>query len=192
MRTELSLRRASSRIGPGRPSQGLRRLTKGADEGAAYAFGITETATHCDPLDRLRPAFDSLARCFETEALDRLCRRHPDFGGESAGEMAGAHRGAIGQPLDRKPFVEALARPGEPRREPAAGAVRLEQRRELRLPAGRRWWTTSCWATRLAAGSPRSSVTSASARSMPVVTPAEVQTAPSRMTIRSGSTRICE
>jgi hypothetical protein len=50
----------------------LRRLTEGTDERATHAFGVVESATHGNSLDRFRPAFDLLARCFEAVPLDRL------------------------------------------------------------------------------------------------------------------------
>ena len=56
-------------------------------------------------------------------------------------------------------------------------------------PPGRFRNTTNCRATAKAVARPRSSSTSAKARSIPAVTPADVQTAPSRMKIGSGSTR---
>ena len=54
---------------------------------------------------------------------------------------------------------------------------------------GRRRNMTSSWATWWAISRPRSSSTSASERSIPAVTPADVQTGPSRMKIGSQSTR---
>jgi len=50
--------------------------------------------------------------------------------------VARAHCRPVGEPLDWQPFAEPLARPGEQRRKPALRAIRLEQRRELRLAAG--------------------------------------------------------
>jgi hypothetical protein len=93
----------------------LRRLAEGANKSPAHALGVAETGTSRHKLDRFGATLDPFARGFEAQALDRLGRRHPGFGGKGAGEMTWAHRRAIGQSLDRKPFVEPLARPGEQR-----------------------------------------------------------------------------
>ena len=92
-----------------------------------------------------------------------------------------AARPAAARPAARAPS-RAAGRSGRPARRASSRAENCD------WPPGRRWYTTSCCAVRLATASPRSSAISASARSMPAVMPAEVQTLPSRTKMRSGST----
>jgi len=77
---------------------------------------------------RLAPAGSlqtfSSSRAATAMALDRLRRRHAGLSGEGASEMARAHPRADGQTVDRKPFVEPLARPGQYWRKSTAAEVR--------------------------------------------------------------------
>ena len=111
------------------------------------------------------------------QPLDGAGRRDAGLGGEGAGEIARAHRRLLGEALDAERLAQPLARPAEQRREPALGPLQLEQGRELRL-AARRGGDRPQAAGRSRRARPRRGLrrSCASARSMPAVMPAEVQT----------------
>ena len=137
-----------------------------------------------------RPASTARAGRLQPQALDGLGRGDAGLGGEGAGEVARAHGRLVGQPLDAR-----AARPAARAPSPAGAANRPSGRPS---PAGRRTATgrraggggpPAAGRSRRATASPRSSSIRASARSMPAVMPAEVQTSPSRTKMRSGSSR---
>ena len=114
----------------------------------------------------------------------------PGLAAEGAGEVAGAHRGALGERLDPQVGVEVVGDPGlELAQRPALGELGLEVGAELGLAAGALEEEDEpaggLDARSRGRGPPRPC---ASARSMPEVTPAEVQTSPSRTKIGFGST----
>src|SRR5262249_28469780 len=118
-------------------------------------------------------------------------RGPPRLVAEDPAEVARAHVDPPRQRLDGQVVRQV---PRSPRLQVAqrlpVRRLELQQGTELRLPAGRRTNMTRFRATAKATSRPRSSSTSARARSIPAVTPAEVYTPPSRTKIGSGSTSI--
>ena len=116
---------------------------------------------------------------FDAQLLDGA--RGRDAGGLSivTAEAAFAHAGAFGQHRQRNVVGEVLADPVMQRAEAVVRGLQRQCGAELRLAAGafQKHHEMTCDGQRDAR--PRSSSTSASARSMPAVTPAEVQTSPS-------------
>src|SRR6516164_6790538 len=132
-----SWRRARAGVAEfGSAAKRLGRLAEGAQEGATHPFGVAKAGMNSDRLDWLGTALDPFACGLQAQAFDRLGGGRAGFGHEGSGEMALAHRRVVRQPLDRKPLTQPLARPPQYRGKPTGGAIGLEQRRELRLPAG--------------------------------------------------------
>ena len=115
---------------------------------------------------------------------------HTDLVAEHAREVSRAHRDPAGQSLDAAgPHPDARRSTSATRG--SGRAPRLcnpSCALNCACPPGRCTNITSWRAARSATSRPRSSSTSASARSMPAVTPAEVHTLPSRTKIGSCST----
>ena len=97
--------------------------------------GSPKPASSGDAVDRLRAGLDARAGGLDAQPLDGAGGRDAGLGGEGAGEVARAHRGAAGQSLNVQRLVQPLARPGQQGAEPAARPVELEQGGELRLAA---------------------------------------------------------
>ena len=152
--------------------------------------GSPKPAALGDAVDRLAAGLDPRARRFDPQALDRLGGGDAGLGGEGAGEMARAHRGALRQSFDAQRLVQPLARPGRAgRRSGPSGRSSSSRAENCDWPPGPAVIDHQLLRGRRATSSPRSSAIRASARSMPAVMPAEVQTGPSRTKMRSGSSR---
>ena len=121
--------------GSGDASQGLRRLAKAANEGAAHAARINEAGTFGDPLERHVTGLDGAPGAVDTQSLDRFRRGGPGVREEGAGEVARAHGGALGEMLDRQWLGEMLAHPVDQVGEAARLPTDVEASRELRLSA---------------------------------------------------------
>ena len=142
--------------------------------------------------DRLAGVLEPAARGLEAHALDVARGRDAGLGAEGAGEVARAHVGARGHRLDGVIAGDVLEHGAlDLAQRLALGALRGERGAELGLVAGAAQEQHEVAGDVSAASRSRSSSTSASARSMPAVTPAEVQIGPSRTKIGSGSTRTC-
>ena len=177
----------------GRPSEAGAVVGRGgadpAGEGAAHGLGGAETAAGRDELDRIGGLLEELAGALHPQRLDVGRRGHPGLAPEEAGEVARAHRGAFGQGLDPQVGVEVVGDPGlELAQRPPLGELRREVGAELGLAAGALEEEDQPARDLQRDLAPRSSSTSARERSMPEVTPAEVQTSPSRTKIGLGST----
>ena len=115
------------------PPQCLWRLTEAAQEGATHATRVAEAHLLCDALERVVAGFYAGPRRLEPQTLDCLGGRCPSLGGESAGEVARAHRGALGQAFDCERFGEVGAYRIDQIDEAASTAAQLDERGELRL-----------------------------------------------------------
>ena len=84
-----------------------------------------------------RALLEQLAGALDPELLDVGGRRHADLAAEEAGEVARAHRGALGERLDAQVGVEVVGDPGLQLAQRAAlGELRREVGAELGLAAG--------------------------------------------------------
>jgi len=172
----------------GSAAKRLGRLAEGTYEGATHPLWVAKPGMQGDLLDWFGTALHPFARGLQAQAFDRLGWCCAGFGREDSGEMALAHRRVVRQPLDRKPLTQPLARPPQYRGKPTGGAIGLEQRRELRLPAGSPVVDHKLlchpfgdWLAEIIGDQRKCQVDAGR-------DPAEVQTWPSRVKMRSGST----
>src|SRR5690349_5605521 len=111
--------------------------TEAAHERAGQHIGALIAAGEGDGFDAGRAQFQHLPRLLQPRLLDETGGRHSGLAAEHPGEVAFAHRHAIGQGLDREiggevlqdPFLQILDRA-------MWGCVELQLGAELRLAAG--------------------------------------------------------
>src|SRR5580700_8732703 len=73
---------------------------QGADERAAHRLGGAVAAGAGGLLDAAGGVLEAAARGLEPRAVDVTAGRHPDLGGEGAGELARGQAGPVGEDVD--------------------------------------------------------------------------------------------
>src|SRR5580700_8234873 len=91
---------SGERLDAGVAPDRLRRLTEGAQEGAAHALAVGETRLGGDDVDRVPALLHHQPRGFDAKMLDRLGGRLAGLGAEGAAELPRAEMSGIRELLD--------------------------------------------------------------------------------------------
>jgi len=164
---------------------GGRRNPEAANEGPPHPLFVAEPARVGDLLDPGVAALERPARRFDAKIFDQLGRRPTVPEGEVAGERPRRHADRFREVVDAEIRAQVAQDPCGQLGEPRAGVPRIEARlcgecaAELRLAAGAVQEDHESLAIARLTRRPWSASTSASARSIPAVMPAEVQIGPS-------------
>jgi hypothetical protein len=106
------------------PARAARRSDCGGwPKARTEALRIAKAGGRRDVLDRLAGGLHALPRHLDPQPLHRLRRRGAGFRDERTRKVPRAHAGLLRHVLDRQRRVEMFARPGQQRREAAAGAL---------------------------------------------------------------------
>src|SRR4051794_13232749 len=98
-----------TRVSPDR----LRRLSEGAQEGAAHAVTIGETGLPGDDVDRMAALLHHQTGGLDAQVLDRLGRRLARLGAERTAELARTEMRRFGELADRQRRREIALRIGQ-------------------------------------------------------------------------------
>src|SRR4051794_9751137 len=108
-----------------------------AVEGASHRLDGAEAALARDRLELLGSRLEPDPRLTDAQRLHVRGRRHAELAAERAREVARAHAGLRGQPLDRQVLAEVVGKPRlQLAQRLAVGQLGPEVRAELRLAAG--------------------------------------------------------
>ena len=168
---------------------GLRRLSKGAQEASAHPLTVAKAGFLGDFLDWQPSLLEHISGRLKTKILDGAGRRLTGFRAKHPGKLPRAEPRRVCELLHRERLSKVVPGKGERVLDAVGFRVELEHRRVLRLSAGASMMNDHHLGGRAGDIPPKSRSTRPSAMSMPAVIPAEVQTGPSAMKMRSISTR---
>jgi hypothetical protein len=114
-------------------SQGLRRLSKRAEEAPSHSFTVTKPACVGDLLDREAPLLKHQPSGFQSKLFDCPGGRAPCFDSKDSTELARAQPSYLCQPLDREVFPEVLSRECERLQHPIGLRIQFKHGGVLRL-----------------------------------------------------------
>src|SRR5258707_8258072 len=127
-----SRRQLRARVSPDH----LRRLSEGAQEGAAHAVAIGKTRLPGDDVDRMAALLHHHASSFDAQVLDRLGRRLAGLGAERTAELTRAQMRCVSKLLNRQRRSEISLRICQCALDTVGFGLQIQQCRELRLAAG--------------------------------------------------------
>src|SRR3569623_609059 len=111
-------------------------MAQSSQKGPPHASGVAETSLAGDLVERTGTGLDGVTRRIEPQLLNCLCRRTADFAEKRPGEISGAHRGIVGQLLDRERQLDVVLDPADESLEATGLAAAFEEPGKLGLAAG--------------------------------------------------------
>ena len=142
------------------------------NEGSPHPLSVAKSNFVCDDLNRQPPLFEHQPGRFNAKVLDGLGWRLRSFFVKRATKLTWTESRNISERLDGKVLLQVKAGIGEGFLDAVGLRFQVEKGRKLRLPTSAPW----------------SRSTIAKARSIAAVIPADVQTEPSTIKMRSSST----